>query len=375
MPSQLYIGIMSGTSADGIDAALVDFGGPRPNILATRFTPFEPTLRRQIMALFTPSDNEIDRMGKLDIALGEAYESATSELLRDAGLGATSIRAVGLHGQTLRHRPDGSRPFTLQIGNPYGISQRLGITVVSDLRRADMALGGQGAPLAPLFHQALFSSPHTSRVIINTGGIANISYLRPDHAVTGFDTGPANGLMDYWIETCKGPRFDADGEWASTGTVLPDLLEKWLADPFYNQVPPKSTGKEYFTPEHLGLESQAIRALAPADVQRTLCELSARTIVDAIKRFCPGAEEVYISGGGAHNPLLSSRIASLSELPTQTTAALGVAPDWVEATGFAWLAKNCLEGNPLDTGPVTGATRRVILGAIHPGADQDGLQK
>ena len=366
MPSQLYIGIMSGTSADGIDAALVSFSSGQPQILATRFEPFETGLRQQVVDLFTPGDNEIDRMGELDVALGEAYEKATARLLEGAGVSPGEIAAVGLHGQTIRHRPDANRAFTLQIGNPYAISQRLGIAVVSDLRRADMTLGGQGAPLGPLFHQALFASDDINRVIINAGGIANISYLEKRNAVSGFDTGLANGLMDYWIEAHRGKRFDSNGDWASSGTAIPELLTAWLEDPYYSQTPPKSTGKEYFTPEHLGLTGGELSRYEPADVQRTLCELSARTIADAIKGFCPAAEEIYISGGGAHNQLLTSRIGELTGLKTHTTASLGIDPDWVEAVGFAWLAKNCMEGTPVESQSVTGAAQPVILGAIHP---------
>lgn len=373
MAASLYLGIMSGTSADGIDAALVDFSGSSPKLVATSFTPFPQTLRDQVIALFTPAANEIDRMGALDNALGASYQAAAEELLKQAQVAAGDIRAAGLHGQTIRHRPDTDSPFTLQIGNPYGISQNLGITVVSDLRRADMQLGGQGAPLAPLFHQALFQSSDVNRVVINTGGIANISFLKPDGALTGFDTGPANGLMDYWIGSVKGDRFDADGHWARNGAVIPELLAQWLADSYYRQRPPKSTGKEYFTPNHLGLTSAMIKTHRPADVQRTLCELSAQTIADGVTQFCPGAEEVYICGGGAANSLLTERIAALTGLPTDSTAALGIAPDWVEAVGFAWLAKACLEGKALATMTVTGARKPVILGAIHPGNPGAGL--
>ena len=372
MSSSLYLGIMSGTSADGIDAALVDFSDATPKLVATDFTPFSQALREQVISLFTPGSNEIDRMGALDNSLGHEYQLAAAKLLEIAGVDPKNIKAVGLHGQTIRHRPDSASPFTLQIGNPYGISQQLGMTVVSDLRRADMALGGQGAPLAPLFHQALFQSHRTNRVVINTGGIANISYLKADGSVTGFDTGPANGLMDYWIGCVKGERFDADGTWARAGTVIPQLLESWLNDPYYRKPPPKSTGKEYFTPEQLGLTGTAISNHNPTDVQRTLCELSAQTIADAIRQFCPGADEIFICGGGAANRLLTERISALSALPAETTASLGIAPDWVEAVGFAWLAKACLEGSPIATMTVTGASKPVILGAIHPANPEAG---
>lgn len=370
MNSSLYLGIMSGTSADGIDAALVDFSGypDAPiHIVASAFTPFEDALREQIMALFTPGDNEIDRLGELDNALGQAYADAVTGLLQATDVEPRHVGAIGLHGQTIRHRPEAHSPFTLQIGNPYFISQKLGVTVVNDFRRADMVLAGQGAPLAPVFHQALFQSSKRHRVIINTGGIANISYLPPEGALQGFDTGPANGLMDFWIESHQGQRFDADGAWARNGSVIESLLKQWLDDPYYRQSPPKSTGKEYFTPTKFGLNSEALIGHAPADIQRTLCELSAATISDAIGAFCAQAEEIFICGGGAHNGLLVERIAALSGLPVATTAALGVAPDWVEAVGFAWLARACMEGIATDTRSVTGAKQPPILGAIHPG--------
>lgn len=355
---------MSGTSADGIDAALVDFSQQTPRFLHGQFTAFTDTLRGEIIRLFTPGDNEIDALGELDIELGQAYREAVSNLLNVAKVSANEVVAVGLHGQTVRHRPDFKHPFTLQTGNPYGISQQLGITVVSDFRRADMTLGGQGAPLGPLFHQALFQSNSKNRVIINAGGIANISYLKTNGNVTGFDTGPANGLMDAWIEKHQGARFDADGQWADSGKIIPYLLNQWLEDPYYQLSPPKSTGKEYFTLAQLGLTDPL--DFAANDIQRTLCELSAATIADGIKNYCPEADEIYISGGGAFNPLLVKRISELTAIATKSTMEIGVAPDWVEAVGFAWLAKACLERQTIATGPVTGATKPVILGAVHP---------
>lgn len=239
MSSLIYVGIMSGTSADGIDAALVDFGEPQPRMLASHFQAFPNEIRHHLCQLFTPGPNEIDQMGVLDSTLGELYLEACECLLREGNVEPGDIKGVGLHGQTIRHRPDLTQRFTLQIGNPYPIAQQLGITVVNDFRRADMTLGGQGAPLAPLFHSALFRSQDTNRVIVNTGGIANLSYLKADGPVTGFDTGPANGLMDAWCELQQQTPYDDRGRWAQSGRVVEELLTQWLQDPYFQKAPPQ----------------------------------------------------------------------------------------------------------------------------------------
>lgn len=356
---------MSGTSGDGIDAALVCFENNRPKLIDSHFTPFEETLKNAFTALFTPANNEIDRMGEADNHLGQAYLKSVENLLSKTGRTASSIKAIGLHGQTIRHRPNADSPFTLQIGNPYYLTHRLGIPVVNDFRRADMVQGGQGAPLAPLFHQALFASTEENRVIVNTGGIANISYLDKAGNVFGFDTGPANCLMDSWIIRNRQESFDRNGRWASTGEVIHHLLDKWLADPYFEQKPPKSTGREYFTLQRFGAENQ-LDNFPAKDIQRTLCELTAVSISRAIHTYCPEAEQVFVCGGGSQNSLLMARIEQTSGLPTESTAAIGVAPDWVEAVGFAWLAKACMSKTPINTSPITGSTTACILGAIHP---------
>ena len=355
---------MSGTSADGIDAAIADFSQNTPTLHSTHFEAFSSETHQAICQLFTPGDNEIDQMGALDTQLGQLYLRAVENLLQKNNLQASDIKAIGLHGQTIRHRPNFPSPFTLQIGNPYFLSQELGVTVVSDFRRADMTLGGQGAPLAPLFHQALFASKDANRVIANIGGISNISYLTQTEKVIGFDTGPGNGFMDDWIKQHRQQPFDDGGNWARTGKVQTTLLQQWLQDPFFLQTPPKSTGKEYFTFEKLGLSN--LPQHTPEDIQRTLCELTATSLANAIQAFCKEAEEIWVCGGGAHNQLLMERIASISGLATQSTTDLGIDPNWVEALGFASLAKACIEGTHCDTPSITGARSPSILGAIHP---------
>ena len=356
---------MSGTSGDGIDAVLVAFEGDSIHILETLFTPFQAALKTKFTSLFTPGDNEIDRMGEADNLLGQAYLKSVKDLLAKSGTATNDIKAIGLHGQTIRHRPETTCPFTLQIGNPYYITHQLGIPVVNDFRRADMVLQGQGAPLAPLFHQALFSSQENNRAIINTGGIANISYLGKDGSLSGFDTGPANCLMDTWINKHKKVGFDHNGDWASTGEIIESLLDSWLADPYFIKEPPKSTGREHFTLSRINPNDE-LEKFAPQDVQRSLCELTARSVAQALANFCPKTDQIFVCGGGAHNRLLMARLEAICQLPVKSTESLGVAPDWVESVGFAWLAQACITGTTVATGQITGASAPCILGAIHP---------
>lgn len=367
MDSQLYIGIMSGTSADGIDAALVEFSHDQITLKHSLFHPFTADIHANITKLYTPGTNEIDLLGELDVTLGKLYRNTVSALLKEAQLSTSAISGVGLHGQTIRHRPGFTNPFTLQIGNPYFISQELKIPVVNDFRRADMAMGGQGAPLAPLFHQALFGCDEKKRAVINIGGIANITYLQPGETPQGFDTGPGNGLMDDWIKTKLNKPYDNQGEWASSGKVIESLLGAWLSDDYYQLAPPKSTGREHFVLDQLITMTSGEER--PEDIQRTLCELTAKTIWDALSRHCSDVEELWICGGGAHNHLLMERLTALSERPTHSCEKLGVSPDWVEAVGFAWLAKSCMEGISLNTQSITGASQPCVLGAIHPASN------
>lgn len=365
--SALYIGLISGTSADGIDAALVGFDRDQPQLVAALTHPWPADLRARILA--TAQDEmrlDLDAYGRLDVAIGECFAAAALRLLHDSGTPSSRVRAIGSHGQTLRHRPHGEHPFTLQVGDPSVIAERSRIDVVADFRRADVAAGGQGAPLLPAVHAMLLGSPGQTRVVLNLGGIANITVLGSDGRVFGFDTGPANGLMDAWCLRHRGEAFDRDGAFAREGSIDNDLLAALLADPYFALPPPKSTGREHF---HLAwLDRQArVTELPPADVQATLLELSARSVADAIDRHAPNTVDVLACGGGVHNGALMERLtALLATCVVRSTSEEGVDPDYLEATAFAWLARQRLLGLPGNLPAVTGARGPRVLGAVYP---------
>lgn len=354
---------------DGIDAALARLADGAVELIAGHTTPYPHDLHeRLVYAIDNPRDLGVDRLGDLDARLGEAFAAATLALLADAGVGPGEVRAIGSHGQTVRHRADQKPPFTLQLADPNIIVARTGITTVADFRRRDLALGGEGAPLAPAFHGAMFGIPGETRTVVNLGGIANITVLGADGAIIGFDTGPANGLMDAWISQHRGEPYDDRGRWAASGKVDNDLLSRLSADPFFARVPPKSTGREYFNLPWLTAHLMAIpRAPAPEDVQATLSELTAATVADAIKPQAPDATLCLACGGGAYNTDLMKRLARrLDGVRVTTTDAVGPAPEWVESAGFAWLASRTLAGLPGNVPAVTGASRETVLGAIFP---------
>ena len=363
-----YLGLLSGTSADGVDAALVlmDAQG-HPDLIHARSFPYDPEVRRGLTAL--AGDDCLRRLGALHVEIAEAFARAGLEVLGDAGIRPERVVALGSHGQTVYHAPDGPRPFSLQIGEPAVIAERTGITTVADFRPRDLAAGGQGAPLVPAFHQARFAARDHHRVILNLGGIANLTWLPAGGGVTGFDTGPANVLLDAWAHRHLGTPFDRDGAFAARGRVRARLLEALLADPYFSRPPPKSTGPEHFNLAWLDARlAQWDGPLDPADVQATLAVLTARSAADALRRHCPGAEAVYLCGGGVHNAALRRALEeALAPLPVATTAALGLAPDWVEACAFAWLAARTLQGLPGNLPAVTGARHPVVLGAVWPG--------
>jgi anhydro-N-acetylmuramic acid kinase len=365
-----YIGLMSGTSVDGIDAALVSIP-PAGNfsLLTTHQHPLPEAVRTAIHALMQPGGNEIDREGELDMQLGRLFAAAANALLKKSGKQASEIRAIGSHGQTIRHRPHAAHPFTRQIGNPSVIAEETGIVTVADFRARDMAAGGQGAPLVPTFHAGLFRKNNVNRAIVNLGGIANITWLPGDsHApVIGFDTGPGNTLLDQWVARHRGESHDHGGAWAASGKVQDELLARLLGDDYFQQAAPKSTGREHF---HLEWLTQRLAgAEAPQDVQATLAELTARTIAAALQTLLPQVPvEVYICGGGAHNHDLLERLrARLGKTMLASTSVLGLDPDWVEAAAFAWLAHQTLAGHPGNLPSVTGARRAVVLGGIYLG--------
>jgi anhydro-N-acetylmuramic acid kinase len=364
--SQLFIGLMSGTSLDSIDAALVDFSQQPCRLIDCLEHPLPTALRDQLIGLCQPGDNEIERMGSADNALGHEFARAVNALLTKTGNSAADIVAIGSHGQTIRHRPELANRFTLQIGDANIISHQTGIDTVADFRRKDMAANGQGAPLAPAFHQAMFSSSQHNRAIINIGGMANISCLSRDQQTLGFDTGPGNILMDGWIQQQKNQRYDRDGQWAASGTVSPALLNKLLSHPFLAKKLPKSTGREDFCLPWLQ-QMIGSSTLAAEDVQATLLEFTAQTICGGVTILPSTIDEVYICGGGAYNSQLMQRLEHLLQPRlVANTAALGIAAEWVEAAAFAWLAKQTLARKPGNLSSVTGADNTVVLGAIFP---------
>ncbi|MDO8334851.1 MAG: anhydro-N-acetylmuramic acid kinase [Nitrosomonas sp.] len=360
-----YIGIMSGTSLDGVDAVLIDFSAVSPVLIQTFFCPYDDLLRAQLLSLHQPDYDELNRAAILSNQLSRLYAEATVGILRKTGIKSQQIVAIGCHGQTIRHCPEAEKSYTIQLVNAALLAELTQITVVVDFRSRDIAAGGQGAPLVPAFHQAVFSNPECHRVIVNIGGIANITSLDPYTKIIGFDCGPGNILMDAWCLRHLGKTYDENGQWAATGQIIPDLLEKLLADDFFLRLPPKSTGRELFNVTWL--EKALSGDEAPQDVQATLLQLTAMTIAQSIAEYCSTAEEVYLCGGGAHNSVLLNRLTEM--MPDKTVALtdqLGVAADWVEAFAFAWLAQQTLLRKAGNLAAVTGAKGDRILGAIYP---------
>lgn len=364
--SRRFVGLISGTSADGIDAALVSFDDDRPRVLAARTQPYPPALREDVLRCSRrEAAIDVDGFGRLDAALGEAFAAAALGLLEHAGCPPGAVEAIGSHGQTLCHRIEGPLPYTLQLGDPGRIVERTGITTVADFRRRDVAAGGHGAPLLPGFHAEALASSSEARAVLNLGGIANLTLMAPGEPVRGFDTGPANGLMDAWARAQGIGDYDAGGAFAASGRVDGELLERLLADPWFELSGPRSTGRDQF---HIDWVRTALgdARVAPADVQATLCELSAATIARALQRELPGARTLVACGGGVHNPELLRRIQDrLPGLRVESSAAHGLDPDFVEAAGFAWLARRTLDGLPGNCPEVTGAPGPRVLGAIH----------
>jgi anhydro-N-acetylmuramic acid kinase len=369
--ADFFIGLMSGTSMDGIDAALVDFTATCPDIISTHSHKYPAALHQQLEAaleLKSPLDTDLTA---IDAAIGEIFAAATNELLSKTGVVPENVIAIGSHGQTIRHEPDAPEPYSLQIGNPDIIAARTGIDVIADFRRADIEVGGQGAPLVPAFHQAVFASDTEDRVILNIGGIANITILTTDSTtpVSGFDTGPGNTLMDSWVRQHLQTAMDNNGDWAASGQVDHALLEDMLTDPYFLAAPPKSTGREYFNPDWLSRYT-AKSCTCANDIQATLCELTAQTIAMAIQAHAGSAERLIVCGGGVHNDYLMGRLAAnMPGLAIESTTAYGVTPDWVEAAAFAWLAKQRLADMSGNIPAVTGATRAVSLGQLFKGRE------
>jgi anhydro-N-acetylmuramic acid kinase len=360
---------MSGTSIDAIDVVIAQIDEQQIKVVAANTHSIPLNIKQAIFELCQPGDNEIDRMGKLDHQLGSLFAEAASRLIEQSNINPDHIKAIGSHGQTIRHRPNTDYPFTLQIGNPALITQLSNITTVADFRRADMAAGGQGAPLVPAFHDALFSHQTKNRVILNIGGMANISILPSDENldVNGFDTGPGNVLLNAWVSTHKQQPYDENGVWSSSYTYSETLLNKLLQHPYFKKQPPKSTGREMFDlPWVNQILSEMNETIKPGTVQSTLCELTARSIADAIQHYAPETSEILVCGGGAHNRDLISRIEHHSQITVKLTDEFGIKADYVEATAFAWFARQTLHMEPANLPSVTGAKHPVILGAIYP---------
>jgi anhydro-N-acetylmuramic acid kinase len=367
---QFYLGAISGTSVDGLDLALLSVSRTL-TITAAATVPLPDALRATLLQLGRTGNDDLDLLGESDVALGMFIAESVLGFLADNGIAAKSVTAIGSHGQTVRHRPDGSHPFTLQIGDPNQIAERTGITTVADFRRRDMAAGGQGAPLVPPFHAAVFRSETENRAVLNLGGIGNFTFLPadPGGAITGFDTGPANALMDDWTRHARQQPYDHGGEWAASGRADDVLLERLLADPYLSAPPPKSTGREYFNLAWLNAQLAQLaadRAIADADVQATLCAFTAESIARALDTWGAATERLLVCGGGRHNRVLLAAIAERTRRPVETTDDHGVDGDSVEAAAFAWLAHQTLQGQAGNAPTVTGARGERILGAIYP---------
>ncbi len=366
---ELYIGLMSGTSLDGIDAALVDFTGDKLRLIEFKYQPFPTELQNTIQRLSKPDALiSLKEYGAMDARLGHLFADIVNALLAKADIPAASVSAIGSHGLTVYHAPADKFSFSLQIGDPNVIAEKTGITTVADFRRRDIAAKGQGAPLVPAFHQAAFQHPDEHRCIVNIGGIANITALSKDPSapVIGFDTGPGNTLMDLWIKLQRNQQYDKNGDWAQTGNINYDLVNILKQDPYFNLAPPKSTGKEHFSLAWVYQYFDAFSYKAE-DVQASLCFLTAITICDAIKKHAPDTERVLICGGGSHNAYLLELMQQNMECPVESTERYGLHPDHVEAMAFAWLARQTLNNLPGNLKEVTGAINSVILGGIYQG--------
>lgn len=374
----LFIGVMSGSSLDGIDVALTALSSPRKsntdslanqqcNVIATHFQPYTEEMKEALLSLHFPQENELEKAALMANQLARLYAEAVNTLLAKHSISADKITALGCHGQTIRHQPrfENDIGYTVQLGNNALLAELTNVTVVGDFRSRDIAANGQGAPLVPAFHQAIFAESKKNRAIINIGGIANISYLSSTGEAIGFDTGPGNILLDHWVKLKLGKNFDADGSWSSTGAVHPKALEAMLNEPYLSLPSPKSTGRDLFNGAWL-MQHLSGLDISNKDVARTLVEFTAATIHQHLIQYCPKIDEVYICGGGVHNKLLLACLKQrLDNVPMLLTNDLGVDADWVEAAAFAWLAQQTVINKPGNLPMVTGADGLRILGAIY----------
>lgn len=366
--TKYYIGLMSGTSMDGVDAALVEVGAGAVRLIAQHEEPIPVSLLNKLHTLANPLTGDINLLGECDRACGELFATAALNLLTASKVAASNIIAIGSHGQTVRHMPNAEHPFSIQIGDPNVIAARTGIDTIADFRRKDIALGGQGAPLVPAFHRQLFHSPEADRIILNIGGIANITWLPAANThIKGFDTGPGNALLDHWYSEHNDQPFDRDGHWASQGSCCDTLLNHMLQHPYFSAPAPKSTGRELFNQQWLTNHLDDFSHLSAQDIQATLSQLTAESVAREIERLSPSAD-VFLCGGGVFNLDLVARLTRrLPRANIGSTAQLGLAPQWVEAIAFAWLAYCHVHRIPANLPQVTGASRLAVLGALFTG--------
>lgn len=367
--ARYFLGMISGTSVDGVDAVICEFGDRSCTIVQAQTFAYPPAIERRIQSLIRTGEGQLAEIGALDVAVGRFFADCAVAIIRAAGVDSKDVAAIGHHGQTIWHEPNPPEPFSWQLGDPNSVAAITGIDTVADLRRLDMAFGGQGAPIVPAFHQWLFASDAAARVILNVGGIANLTLLAPGREVLGFDTGPANTLLDAWTRDCLDQPFDANGHWSASGTVDQRLLAELLDDPYFALPAPKSTGRERFNETWL---KQKLAAIDPTpgdeDVAATLVDLSARSIVEAIKTLELPNYELFACGGGTKNATLMRRIGELAGLGPKTTADFGLDPDWVEAAAMAWLASARVERTAGNVPTVTAAREARVLGGLYSGA-------
>ncbi len=361
MANAYFIGLMSGTSLDGVDAALVQFDDDTVNCVATCYQPYPADLKQTLLSLHHPQNDELALSLQVANHIAQRYADAIEALLSKTNLTAKDITAIGAHGQTIRHVPE--QHYSCQLLNSAQLAEKTKINVISDFRSRDIAAGGQGAPLVPAFHQAMFSHPDENRAVINIGGIANVTYLAQSGHVSGFDTGPGNILLDHWTQLKLEQSYDKDGHWARSGTLIQSLLTNLLTEPYLQQPPPKSTGRDLFNDTWLQ-QHILYPHCKPEDIANTLVEFSAKTLVDQMNQYFPDINSIYLCGGGTHNAYLVERIQAINSVPVYTTDSLGIASDWVEAIAFSWLAKQFVESKPGNIPHVTGAAGPRILGTM-----------
>ena len=367
-----FLGLISGTSLDGVDAAICEFGDRSCKVISAGTFAYPLKIAERIQNLIMTGEGRLAEIGAVDVAVGRFFADCALALIRSESIDRDDVVAIGHHGQTVWHQPDPPEPFSWQLGDPNSIAAITGIDTVADLRRLDMAVGGQGAPLVPAFHDWLFATPDTSRIILNIGGIANLTVLVPGRPVLGFDTGPGNTLLDGWVRRCLDVPYDDNGAWSGSGTADASLLETLMTEPYFEQLAPKSTGRELFNASWLDDKLSAYKQIvSDVNIAATILELTARTIIDAIEQLGLPAYDLIVCGGGAHNGALMQRLGELAGHSPKTTADYGLDPDHVEAAAMAWLARARVIGEPGNRPTVTAARQPVVLGGLYSGVEPE----